>query len=80
MAVELRNLLTRTIGASLPATLLFDHPSIEAVTDYVMRTLKLLTPVTSDVSTHAELAALSDEEAEAQLLAELASLDSGSVS
>jgi NADPH:quinone reductase-like Zn-dependent oxidoreductase/SAM-dependent methyltransferase len=34
MAVELRNLLGRAIARSLPATLLFDYPSIAALTDH----------------------------------------------
>jgi acyl transferase domain-containing protein/NADPH:quinone reductase-like Zn-dependent oxidoreductase/NAD(P)-dependent dehydrogenase (short-subunit alcohol dehydrogenase family)/acyl carrier protein len=35
MAVELRNALATALGRSLPATLLFDYPSIEKVTDYL---------------------------------------------
>jgi polyketide synthase 12/myxalamid-type polyketide synthase MxaB len=41
MAVELRNLLGRTIGRSLPATLLFDHPSIEALTSHLATLLNI---------------------------------------
>jgi acyl carrier protein len=35
MAVELRNALGAVLSLSLPATLLFDYPSIEKVTDYL---------------------------------------------
>lgn len=35
MAVELRNLLVRSAGISLPATLLFDHPSLDALVRYL---------------------------------------------
>jgi NADPH:quinone reductase-like Zn-dependent oxidoreductase/acyl carrier protein len=79
MAVELRNALTRSIGHTLPATLLFDHPSYEALANYLMRTLKLaqdeskFTPDNPDIANRArtDVAELSDAEAEAQLLAEL---------
>jgi acyl transferase domain-containing protein/acyl carrier protein len=36
LAVELRNTLSKALGVSLPATLLFDYPSIEALTDYLV--------------------------------------------
>ncbi len=36
MAVELRNLLGAACGMTLPATLLFDHPSVNAVVDYLV--------------------------------------------
>jgi acyl carrier protein len=35
MAVELRNTLASTVGQSLPATLLFDYPTVEALTEYL---------------------------------------------
>jgi polyketide synthase 12/myxalamid-type polyketide synthase MxaB len=34
LAVELRNTLSAAVGQSLPATLLFDHPTIEAMTGH----------------------------------------------
>jgi acyl transferase domain-containing protein/acyl carrier protein len=37
MAVELRNSLGKALGATLPATVIFDHPSPEALTDYLAR-------------------------------------------
>ena len=36
LAIELRNALARSLGRSLPATLLFDYPTLDALTDYVM--------------------------------------------
>lgn len=36
MAVELRNRLAKAIGASLPATLVFDYPSIDSITDHLL--------------------------------------------
>jgi acyl transferase domain-containing protein/NADPH:quinone reductase-like Zn-dependent oxidoreductase/SAM-dependent methyltransferase/short-subunit dehydrogenase/acyl carrier protein len=35
MAVELRNTLASTVGQNLPATLLFDYPTVDALTDYL---------------------------------------------
>lgn len=83
MAVELRNVLTRSLGRSLPATLLFDYPSLDALTGFLVKTLSLV-PEQSMAATaplaqhtadaHADIAALSDEDADAMLLAELNSL------
>jgi acyl carrier protein len=84
MAVELRNLLNRSVQNSLPVTLLFDYPTIEALAEYLAREIpesinssqpqaKTATASTQ-AGTVAELASLSDEEAEALLLEELANL------
>ena len=81
MAVELRNVLTRSLGKSLPATLLFDYPTLDALSEFLLRTFGLVTgdaaPASPFVTVPAaaadgdDIAALSEEEAEAQLLAEL---------
>jgi NADPH:quinone reductase-like Zn-dependent oxidoreductase/NADP-dependent 3-hydroxy acid dehydrogenase YdfG len=75
MAVELRNLLARSLEQPLPPTLLFDYPTVEALTAFLARLLELEDapkteqrppkPMVDDV------AELSDEEAEALLLQEL---------
>ncbi len=36
LAVELRNTLATALGKPLPATLLFDYPSIDSLTDYLL--------------------------------------------
>ncbi len=46
MAVELRNQLSQSTAQTLPATLLFDQPSINALTEYLGRAL-LPAPVTT---------------------------------
>jgi acyl carrier protein len=79
MAVELRNALSNSVRASLPATLLFDYPTLEALADYLTREVLLLTtahksepePASKQAVAITELESLSDEEAEALLLAEL---------
>ena len=84
MAVELRNALTRSIGKALPATLLFDYPSIDALSTHLMGVLQLAAPPPDDGVPHARetqaaaraatasaVASLSEAEAEAELLAEL---------
>lgn len=46
LAVELRNTLGTALGQSLPATLLFDYPTIDALTDYLLdEVLQLGEPV-----------------------------------
>jgi acyl carrier protein len=81
MAVELRNVLTRSLATSLPATLLFDYPSLDTLAAFLMTVLGLVPdePGTEQhgddapaLGAHSDLADLSDEEAEALLLAELA--------
>ena len=37
MAVELKNRLESTLSCSLPATLVFDYPTIEALVDYLLK-------------------------------------------
>jgi acyl carrier protein len=36
LAVELRNKLGKALARALPSTLLFDYPSIESLTDYLL--------------------------------------------
>ncbi len=77
MAVELRNKLSRDIGQALPATLLFDYPTILALADHLLHRIQHETaePDSSAVQAASwdaeDFAALSDEEAEALLLEEL---------
>jgi acyl carrier protein len=79
MALELRNTLAQAFGRPLSATLLFDHPTIAALADY-------LTPATAAIPAAPEtrrdllleeISTMSDEEAE-QLLAQELSSGSGS--
>ena len=39
MAVDLRNSLGTTLGRNLPATLLFDYPTVNALAGYLSRTV-----------------------------------------
>jgi acyl transferase domain-containing protein/NAD(P)-dependent dehydrogenase (short-subunit alcohol dehydrogenase family)/acyl carrier protein len=78
MAVELRNSLSHASARSLPATLLFDYPTLAALADFLLAEF-VVEPTTTTEPAHTaqrdrqldELAQLSDEEAEALLLAEL---------
>jgi acyl transferase domain-containing protein len=88
MAVELRNILVAVTGAPLPATLLFDCPTIEALADH----LAPLCGIEAEASPASpiaglrvaaaeaeELEALSDAEAEALLMEEVSQGLSGRV-
>jgi acyl carrier protein len=83
MAVELRNRLAAGVagGIAIPATLMFDYPTIEAIARFLRR--QVLGPETPapDAAAAAEvalaaakIAELSDEEAEALLIQKLESL------
>lgn len=81
LAVELRNALSRSLGLArpLPATLLFDYPTIAGLTDFIMTTViaeAAAAPAPeaappASTATYEDVAALSDAEAEALLLQEL---------
>ncbi len=80
MAVELRNVLARSTAAALPATLLFDYPTLDALADHLWRLLSLDSDARASdlalqdaekLAAEREIASLSDEEAEALLLQEL---------
>jgi acyl carrier protein len=86
MAVELRNMFSTSLEIDLPATLLFDYPTLIALSTYLSsQLLSTGTPkpassqpeVTKETAksavalTNANLEQLSEEEAEALLLAEL---------
>ena len=85
MAVELRNLLGSglELKKNLPATLLFDYPTLDAVVDYLAReVLGWEKPASERAATDgednaalADLEGLSDEDAEVLLLRELESDD-----
>jgi hypothetical protein len=50
MAVELRNALSSELGLprALPATLIFDYPSVEAIAGYLASRVLILDPVSPE--------------------------------
>ncbi len=50
MALELRNVLGTSMEKSLPATLLFDHPTVEALTDYLATQILCFQPPSHPVA------------------------------
>ncbi len=74
-ALELRNRLGRLVGAVLPASLLFDHPTVAALTDYMATTYlglpgeeRAIAPVAVLVPViEQDLASVSDAELDAAL-------------
>ena len=80
MSVELRNALATSLGRSLSPTLLFDYPTVEALTHYIAKNVLNLefadqTSSEDSVATNnknlEELQEMSESEAELLLLAEL---------
>jgi acyl carrier protein len=88
MAVELRNMLRIALGRNLPATLLFNYPTLEALAGYLSREVlgvEAPPPLKSGPvpvgdrrsAVVAELEQLSEEEVEALLAKKLAAMDAG---
>ena len=81
MAVELRNRLTKGLGLAepLPATLIFDYPTIEVIARYLVNRMfseQKAAPPSPDVTStlaarYAEIKDLSEDETEALLLKKL---------
>jgi hypothetical protein len=82
MAVELRNVLQASVGKSLPPTLAFDYPTVAALSRYLAEEILGFARVDANApevgrdrpDVIADVSALTDEEAEAQLAAELSAL------
>ena len=83
MAVELRNYLQTNLETAIAASLAFDYPTVEALTDYLLK--EVLTdkasveelekqPVEEIAESETNLDDISDEEAEAMLLGKLDSM------
>ncbi len=82
MAIEMKNALDRGVGKKLPATMVFNYPTIEALAGYLLTDVLKLAEAAEEeetaIETEAELDKtiddienLSDEEAEALLLQSL---------
>jgi NADPH:quinone reductase-like Zn-dependent oxidoreductase len=78
MAVELRNALGRALGRGLPATLLFDYPSLDALAGYLGPLLGLgneaepaASPPGVEPAAETDIGRLSEAQAETLLLTEL---------
>ncbi|WP_019601483.1 type I polyketide synthase [Teredinibacter turnerae] len=87
MAVELKERLQRDLGIKLQATIAFDYPTIDAMAKHLAEELTASLPVAEaeieapgeqedavDIVEEDEIAELSEEEAEAMLLAKLQAL------
>jgi acyl carrier protein len=75
MTVDLRNAIARAFDRALPATLVFDHPTLDALADYLAGLVPELgpsgEPAAAPDAAAAEVHAMSEAEAEAELLREL---------
>ncbi len=82
MAIEMKNALDRGVGKKLPATMVFNYPTIEALAGYLLTDVLKLAEAPEEEETEVETEAeldqtindienLSDEEAEALLLQSL---------
>jgi acyl transferase domain-containing protein/acyl carrier protein len=70
MAVDLKNRLEDAIGQNIPTTLLFDYPTVEALTNYLLQEALVLPTVTPEAKDDDRL----QTEGVTQLLADLAQM------
>jgi len=78
MAVEVRNRLQTTLGAYLPSTLVFDHPTAESITAYLLAQVAPAESVQPVDARETELEGLSEDQLEELLLLKLDALQAGS--
>ena len=80
MTIELKNRLQASVGKTLPSTIVFDHPTVTALAEYLEKHVLMLADSTDQpakVAPHeaakgaGDLENLSDDEAEAILIKEL---------
>ncbi|MBE9045186.1 type I polyketide synthase [Pleurocapsales cyanobacterium LEGE 10410] len=82
MAVELRNHLQDNLGCSIPSTLAFDYPTVEALVDYIAQLLSIApadnlneeTPTVADPTPASDLEELSQAEIADLLARELTAI------
>jgi myxalamid-type polyketide synthase MxaB len=67
LAVDLRNRLESSLAIDLPATLVFDHPTLDAVVDHLVETLTADELSADELSMLDEIEELTEEEAARQL-------------
>jgi hypothetical protein len=89
MAVELRNAIARTVGSSLPASLLFDYPTVETIAAYLSREVLHLESAAESAPTAGgsdnrtrlldQLEQIDEEEAEALLAEKLLAFGAGEI-
>jgi len=89
MAVELRNAIARTVGSSLPASLLFDYPTVETIAAYLSREVLRLESAAESAPTAGgsdnrtrlldQLEQIDEEEAEALLAEKLLAFGAGEI-
>ena len=75
MSVELRNLLVKSLRLPMASTIVLDYPTLDALCDYLLSQLSAVTLKPQPSDDAAEIAAMSDAEADAMLRRELESLD-----
>jgi polyketide synthase 12/myxalamid-type polyketide synthase MxaB len=72
MAVELRNSLAASLDTQLPPTLVLDYPTLRTLTDFLLAEMfDGYAPLSTAERVPSEIAAISEDEAEALLLEEL---------
>jgi acyl carrier protein len=79
MAVELRNALGAAVGMTLPATLLFDYPTVEALTRFLAGKLGVLEAPDGSAATEAQRRRRKEEEERARAVAEVKRLSDAEV-
>ncbi len=77
MAMEIKNSLQKSLGCSLPSTLIFKYPNLKVLVNYLLEELKLTSKndfISQSSSELSEIIQLSEEELEISILKEIEEL------